>query len=93
MDICVYEIKYIILSYNHWKTNIMKAIEEITGLENALIMQSQRDSLRSELQAKSKFNQFDKEWEEKTNLLKRLDQLFFLHCELCELKLSKFGRL
>jgi hypothetical protein len=71
----------------------MKTIEEITGLENAIIMQSQRDSLRSELQAKSRFNQFDKEWEEKTNLLKRLDQLFFLHCELCKLKLSKFGRL
>ena len=67
--------------------------EEITGLENAIIMQSQRDSLRSELQAKSRFNQFDKEWEEKTNLLKRLDQLFNLHCELCGLKLSKFGRL
>lgn len=63
------------------------------GFREAQMLQSQTDSLRSELQAMSRFGIFDKTWEEKHKLLAKLDKLFSLQCETHGLTLSKFGRL
>lgn len=63
------------------------------GFKEGMDLQSSCDSLRSELKSMSRFSQFDKSWKEKTELLKRLDHLFSLHCKMHDLKLSKFGRL
>jgi SMC interacting uncharacterized protein involved in chromosome segregation len=63
------------------------------GFEEGMMLQSQRDGLRSQLQAMSRTGQFSKTWDEKNQLLQRLDRLFSLHCKNCDLKLSKFGRL
>jgi hypothetical protein len=71
----------------------MKAQNTKTGFNEGLLLQRQLDSLRCELKALSKFNQFNETWHEKTRLLERLDRLFLLHCKNNDLDLSKFGRL
>ena len=71
----------------------MKTQSTKQGFKEAMALQSQRDGLRCELQSMSRFSQFGAAWEEKTQLLKRLDKLFFLQCEMSGLELSKFGRL
>ena len=71
----------------------MKTQKTKEGFEKGMELQSQCDTLRSELQSMSRFGQFDKTWEEKTQLLKTMDHLFSLHCRCHKLELSKFGRL
>ena len=67
----------------------MKTIEK-QGFKEAKMLEEQRDFLRSELSAMSRFGQFD---QKKSDLLQRLDKLFFLQCDLHGLEISKFGRL
>jgi hypothetical protein len=63
-------------------------------MKNQLLnLQSQRDSLRAKLQAKSRFGQFDNEWDELHKSLGHLDLLFSRLCQKHNFELGKFGRL
>jgi len=62
-------------------------------MENLLSLQSLRDSLRSKLGIKIKFNEFDLEFENDSKKLRHLDDLFFRLIKKSNLSLSKFGRL
>lgn len=61
--------------------------------QELLLLQSQRDFLKSKLQGKLKLSQFDKEFESDSKKLRKLDKLFFSLCSKQSLELSKFGRL
>ena len=74
-------------------TNIMKNQEAKQGFKEAMDLQSQCDNLRSELQAMSRLGQFGQDKDDKAKLLKRLDHLFSLQCQMHDLELNKFGRL
>ena len=67
----------------------MKTLEK-QGFKEAKMLESQRDGLRSELSAQSRWGKTD---QTKFDLLMRLDKLFFLQCDLHGLETSKFGRL
>jgi len=59
-------------------------------LHEAKMLESQRDTLRSELSAQSRWGKTD---QTKFDLLMRLDKLFFIHCDMHGIELSKFGRI
>lgn len=63
---------------------------ETKELKEAKMLESQRDTLRSELSAQSRLAQTD---QTKFDLLMRLDKLFFIHCDMHGIELSKFGRI
>lgn len=58
--------------------------------KEAKMLQDQADTLRAELQSLRRLGKFD---DEKSQLLKRLDKMFSLQCELAGLELSQLGRL
>lgn len=63
-------------------------------MENLLKqLQSETDALRSKLRIKSKFNQFDQEFEEISNLLKTKDKKLFNLAKQNNVSINKFGRL
>jgi hypothetical protein len=61
--------------------------------EQLLQLQSQRQSLRLQLKHKSRFNQFDNDFERKQKLLEHLDGLFSRLCKENGLRLNKNGLL
>lgn len=63
-------------------------------MENLLKqLQSETDALRSKLRIKAKFNQFDQEFEEISNLLKTKDKKLFNLAKQNNVSINKFGRL
>jgi len=61
--------------------------------EQLLQLQSQKDSLRSKLQSKSRLGQLDKEFDKLNKQLSHLNGLFSRLCGKNGFKLNKFGRL
>jgi hypothetical protein len=61
--------------------------------QELLLLQSQRDLLKSKLQGKLRLSQFDKEFQDDSKKLRKLDGLFFRLCLKKGFELSKQGRL
>jgi len=61
-------------------------------MKNLLELQKERDSLRAKLQSKVKFNNFDKEFDNDSKLLRLKDKQFFALASKLNVNLNKFGR-
>lgn len=62
-------------------------------MKNLVQLQKDRDAVRAELQAKVRMNQFDAEFDLRSEFLKRKDQEFMRLVRSENAQLSKFGRL